>query len=499
MTAPRVSSARAPHPVLKTWGALLLLSLASLAIHGYHVGFDDQAVWLPAIKHALDPTLYPRSSEFFLAQTKYSLFPDLIAELTRWSGLSVETVILVCHFVSIFVVLSACRLLAVRVFTSESGRWGAVAAIAGARLMIASGSRLSIMDRYLHPRDLVTGAVLIAFSLLFTRRLRAFGVVAASAVIHPTMAVIGSFHLAVQAWRFEKKALFCVAPPVLAILFNPVRNPAWQRVVESRGFLLPLRWHGYEWLGVVVPLAMLGWFAHLARAHGKTALAHLATRVAIAGVIGLIGALAITTIPVLEGWIPTEPMRTLQLVYFFWIFIGGGLLAELVLGNDVRRWMLWMAPLALTFFAVNAVGYPATERIELPGARSRNQWIQAFTWVRVHTPKDAFFALNPFYMDLPGNDGHGFRAFAERGAMADGLKDRAVTANAPELAEEWANQMRALDGWQDFRRPDFAALRRIWLVDWVIVERRSRLTPDPKEDGLDCPYENTAVFVCRIR
>ena len=38
---------------------LLLLTLAALLIHGYHLGVEDQAIYLPAIKHHLNPSLYP--------------------------------------------------------------------------------------------------------------------------------------------------------------------------------------------------------------------------------------------------------------------------------------------------------------------------------------------------------------------------------------------------------------------------------------------------------
>jgi len=43
--------------------------------------------------------------------------------------------------------------------------------------------------------------------------------------------------------------------------------------------------------------------------------------------------------------------------------------------------------------------------------------------IRLQTPRDAVFALDPNYMLIAGEDQHGFRAIAERSALADALKD----------------------------------------------------------------------------
>jgi len=49
---------------------------------------------------------------------------------------------------------------------------------------------------------------------------------------------------------------------------------------------------------------------------------------------------------------------------------------------------------------------------------------QAFDWAKHNTPVDSLFALDPRYMELPGEDYHGFRALAERSVLADDLKDQ---------------------------------------------------------------------------
>jgi hypothetical protein len=135
--------------------------------------------------------------------------------------------------------------------------------------------------------------------------------------------------------------------------------------------------------------------------------------------------------------------------------------------------------------------FPASPHIHWPGARTDNAWVQAFDWVRQNTPRDALFALDPRYMERPGEDNHGFRALAERSMMAEYTKDRAVAAAWPEVAETWRVHIDARQDWREFTADDFRQLRKRFSVTWVIVER-------PGADGLPCPYANEHVMVCRV-
>ena len=59
--------------------------------------------------------------------------------------------------------------------------------------------------------------------------------------------------------------------------------------------------------------------------------------------------------------------------------------------------------------------------------------MQAFKWVRRNTPEDAYFALGPRYMARPGEDQRGFRAIAQRSALADAVKDSGAASMFPAL------------------------------------------------------------------
>jgi hypothetical protein len=75
--------------------------------------------------------------------------------------------------------------------------------------------------------------------------------------------------------------------------------------------------------------------------------------------------------------------------------------------------------------------------------------------------------------------------------LADALKDSGAVSMFPPLAEEWFRQAQAQNGWKQFQLGDFSRLQADYGVGWVIVQQ-------PGVEGLDCPYQNPAVLVCRL-
>lgn len=189
-----------------------------------------------------------------------------------------------------------------------------------------------------------------------------------------------------------------------------------------------------------------------------------------------------------------QPMRSLQLVYVLLLVIGGGFVGERLLRVHLWRWLVLFIPLCGGMFYAQRQLFPATPHIEWPGVTPKNDWLQAFAWIRQNTPEDAIFALNPNHMALPGEDEHGFRALAERSMLADAVKDSGALTMFPDLplAEEWQQQMKAQQGWDHFQRADFERLHRDWNVTWAVIDR-------PSVTGLDCPYANATLHVCRVQ
>jgi len=260
--------------------------------------------------------------------------------------------------------------------------------------------------------------------------------------------------------------------------------------------------HWYEWLGVFGPLALLyafQWFSqrrHFDKEFGP-ALRPLILALLYFGVFQTVVGLAIVLPPSLERLRPFEPMRYLHLLYLLFFLIAGGLLGRYVLNRHAYRWLLLFVPIAAGMFYAQRQMFPATEHLEWPGASSRNSWLQAFDWIRQNTPVESLFALDPHYMELPGEDYHGFRSLAERSALADWDKDAGMVARVPSLAPRWLKQVTAEDNWRNFRASDFERLKREFGVNWVVLSRADA-GATTVESGMTCPYKNEAVEVCRL-
>src|SRR5574341_995184 len=175
-----------PEKKLRTDALLLAgLTVLAIAVNGYHLGAEDQAIYLPAIKQHLDPALYPANAEFFTVQTGPTLTDDLIAASLRVSHLPLEWGMLLWHVASIFGLLAGCLRLSRRCFPSVAGQWAGVAMVAGVLATPVAGTHLLIATQYLHPRTLAAVAVVFAVVEVLDRRwLRAALLMGLAAMLH---------------------------------------------------------------------------------------------------------------------------------------------------------------------------------------------------------------------------------------------------------------------------------------------------------------------------
>ena len=241
--------------------------------------------------------------------------------------------------------------------------------------------------------------------------------------------------------------------------------------------------------GIFAPLALLWGIARYGQARGRREIVALSRALVIFGLVFFAAALVLS-IPRLAGLALLQPMRSLHLIFILLFVLLGGMLAESVLRSHVWRWIALLAPICLGMFVAQRQLFPGTEHLELPGRSPGNSWVQAFDWIRVHTPNDAIFAMDPNYMELAGEDEHGFRETAERSSLAN-IHDKGAVSMFPALARDWDEQDRAQQGWRSFQAPDFQRLRRDYGVTWVVLQR-------PGVSSLACPFRNDAVMVCHI-
>ena len=97
---------------------LLAITLASILVHGYHMGTDDAAIYAPGIEKAAGPSLFPFGSEFFMHHAGLSLFPRLVASITWLTGLPIEWSMLLWFAFAQFLLLWSAYELAGQCFRS---------------------------------------------------------------------------------------------------------------------------------------------------------------------------------------------------------------------------------------------------------------------------------------------------------------------------------------------------------------------------------------------
>ena len=462
-------------------------------MHGYHPYAEDAEIYLPGIKKLLHPALYPSGTEFFESHASLTFFPNLIAALVRLTHIPFDYAIFIWYLTSIFLLLLACWEFNGVCFRTTRARWGAVALIASLLTLPVAGTALYLMDQYLNPRNLAAFAAVFAVTRVLEKRYaRGAGWIIFATAVHPLMASFAVAFCAVlilmETLRKPKPTLAAALP--FANFFAPP-SPAYREAMRFHvSHFLP-QWQWYEWVGLIAPFAVLVWLGRVARSRDLKNLERVCRAALVYELVYSAIALVIAIPQRFEALARLQPLRSLHLVYIFMLMAIGGLVTEYILKDRLWRWLLLFLPLCLGMFFAQCQLFPLTAHIEWPWAAPKNQWEQAFLWIRQNTPVDATFAIDPFYMEAPGEDRIGFRAMTERSRLADAIKDSGAVAMFPPLADEWWGQFQAQKNWQQFTRADFLQLREKYRVSWVVVQ------PDGAA-GLPCAYKNSAVAVCRI-
>ncbi len=481
---------------------------------GYHPGAEDDAIYLSAVKSHVNPALYPHDSAFFLLQMRTSIFDKSMGYLIRTTSLPVAWAELLIQAAAIFLMLLAGWKILCLLFEGTAARWGGLAMLGAMLTLPVAGTALFITDQYPHPRNMATAVLLFAVErILSGKRWQAVPLVLLAFVLHPLMGSMGiSFCFVLtltlsepvrqQVLSLRKRLIPATAmaeastptPVAAAIPFAWIFDKptsAYARAASKAPYFFLFQWTWYEWLGALGPLVIFWAVARIARKRGNCLLARFATAVLIYGVFQQAVAIVLLRPGSPLTFYTLEPMRFLQIIYVFMMMIFGACIGHFLLKGSVWRWVVFLAAANGSMCYAQMQLFPASEHIELPGAQSRNQWLQAFTWVRENTPQNAYFALDPSYEAAPGEDFHSFRALAERSVLADAIKDSSMVTKVPEVAQEWEHETVAQQGWTHFGPADFARLKRQFGVDWVLVANHQAA-------GLACPWHNETLSACRI-
>ncbi len=488
--------------ILRKRNILLILAVSVLAtaVMGYHPGIEDDCVYLTAVKSDLNPALYPHDSEFFRVQLQATMFDKWIAGFVNYTHIPVPATEFLFQFVSMVLIIAGCWSIARTLFSDERVRWAGVTLAAAMMTLPVSGTALYLADQHLHPRNVATALILLAVSrILAGKRWQAVPLLLLSFVLHPIMAALGisfcffltmAMHEPVHVWLRSLRDSLAAAVPLGWIFESP--TPIWHRALETRTYYFLYRWTWYEWLGAIAPLFLFWLLWRIALKHGETTLARFAMAIFSYGVFQQAVAMIVLASPGLIRLTPMQPMRYLHLIYFFMVLIGGCLMGRFLLKQSVWRWAVFLVIANVGMFISQRALFSGSPHLELPGMTSDNPWLQSFAWIRQNTPTSAYFAMDPRYLEAPGEDYHSFRALAERSQLADMVKDTSVVTQVPDLGPSWERQVDAQAGWKNFKLSDFERLKTDFGVDWVLVSYPQQPA------GLACEWHNGILAVCRI-
>ncbi|MDE3200695.1 MAG: hypothetical protein KGN79_07210 [Acidobacteriota bacterium] len=475
--------------------------MATFFLHGYHLGVEDSEIYLPAIKKLIHPALYPFAPEFFLSHGHLSLFSPVVAWTAMATGLSADWAILLWYVLTLYAMAIACWMVAKACFESTRARWGAVLLTMAVLTMPATNTGLLLMDPYLTARSMSTPLTLIALASLLERRFVRAGVAAAlTATVHPQMAVYLLFLMGVILVHRRIRARSLEPAPAMASLalilpggfhLGPATGP-YREALFSRDYFFLSTWAWYHWLGMIGPLAILGWFWRSRLRKTTDSFACLSFAMIPFGMLSILAAGILSSSTIFEMFVRLQPLRTFHLITLVLILLLGGVAGEFCTGK-----LRWAGIAALLAAAVglgisDVMLYPASPHVEWPAKQSENAWINTLLWVRQNTPENAVFAVDSRYFLEPGVDTHGFRSISERSALADYYKDSGVVSLFPALAPEWKQMTEATNGLNHFSLADFKRLETQYpAVSWTVINGTAPA-------GLVCPFVQGGYSVCKL-
>lgn len=477
------------------------LTLLALLIQGYHPFVDDAAIYIAGIEKVIHPSLFPVHAEYVLPHLKHSLFSLALGWLVRGLHIPLRYALFTSYVASLWMMVFACWRLSQLLFSTSRGRAGAMLLMTATLTLPVAGSAIFILDPYLTARSFSTPLTLFAIVFALERRMLATAVCLLGAfVLHPLMAAYAVGYVVVLALvrvRRWKTLAASAAGVMLAGLFASHAgallgaSPAYRVATVSRDYFFLDKWQWFEIFGLFPPLVAA--FLYLSRSNFRIRSNYglIAAASLYVGALAILFAVCYTRTDSSFLLARLQVLRSFQILYILFFLLLGNLLGQYVLG---RRWWAWgvgFTAVAALMFAVQLSLYPALKHLEWPWVRSHNPWAQAFLWIRHNTPRDAYFALDPYYQQMPQEDTLGFRAMTERSVLPDWSKDGGIAAIDPALAQQWWNQVtqtKNFSRWDDQQRIQTLAP---YGVSWIVL-------PASMPTQFACPYQNSAVRVCHL-
>lgn len=480
-------------------GGVAFALAATLNAGGYRYGASDQAFYIPAILHHVDPSLFPRDWAMLGAQGRYFLVDEIVGTLVRLTGWSLATWFAIAQTLTLAALYAGAVHLGRAVLRSPWALTAWLAALTLRHRIAKTGA--NTLEGYFHPRMLVFGVGLVALGdVLHGRRWRPVLLLVAAGTLHPTTAALFLVIVLVAlawvdgAWRRGVLAAAALGAAAAVALVSTGRGPAltpmddaWRALVATKDYTFPTAWSVGTWLtnlAAPIVLALAVW-----KRAGEGRLAPAERGLVAGAMVLLLGFVA--SLPLIAAGVPIAvqlqtsrafwPVEALAVLLFVW-----WLTERAAASTRLAR------AVALTLVAVSAgrgvyVGFVespdrATLAIDLPD----DDWTRALAWIRDQTPRDTFVVADPGHAWKAGM-GTAVRIGAWRDVALEETKDVAMAMYSREAARAVTARIEALAA---FDRLDAVDLRGLAPADGpaVVVTVRALELPVAHRSGVVTVY-----------
>ncbi len=471
-------------------GAIVLAALAfavaaTLNAGGYRYGASDQAFYIPAILHQLDPTLFPRDWAMLGAQGKFFLVDEIFAALVRVTGLALPVWFALAQAATLGLLFAGAYGLGRQVLTTPWALAAWLAALTLRHRIAKTGA--NTLEGYFHPRLLVFAVGMVALAdVLHGRRARPVLLMLACAALHPTTAAlflgIVVVAIVVADPRLRRPVLLATvvaaAAGLLALVaglspfdLTPMDAP-WRALVASKDYTFPTTWSPGTWAtnlaGAAVILAV-GW---VRRRDGRL---NAPEQGLLAGALALVAGFLVT-LPLVAAGVPIAvqlqtsrvfwPVETIAVLYLVWWAVDRPARA------DSRAWTPRLIAALLVAVSVSRAVYVGF--VESPGRETlafdlpRDDWATALRWMRDETPVDAYVLADPGHAWKMGT---AVRIGAARDVYLEETKDVAMAMYSREAAGRVTARIAATQGFAEWTPETLRALAAREGLTLLISER----------------------------
>jgi hypothetical protein len=422
-------------------GALGFIVIATMNSSGYRYGVADQAFYVPAIRHHLDPTLFPHDFVLLAGQARFTLYDKVVAAIVRATGVSLPTLFIVAYVASLVLFYFALIAFGQQFYRSPWTTAFLVAFYTLRHRIAKTGA--NTLEGYFHPRILVFALGVLALHAVMQRRpARAWVLLAIGAVLHPTtalfFAVWVAVALAVNEARLRRPLLMLTAAGVVVgvvllavgtVSLKPM-DAAWLSSLADKDYILPMDWPLDAWFFNLLYPAIIALCVRYRQRHDLLRPGEMGFAVGALSLVALfflsfplllLHSAIVVQLQLSRLFWMTELLAT---VYAAWIVVEAPFLKD---GTTISRWRGRLA-FAVLLIAVTGRGWfsllhdhpgrPLFE-IDLPD----DSWTDVGRWLRDHTSHDADLLADPGHA---WRFGASLRVTAERDVFLEDIKDMAV-------------------------------------------------------------------------